>query len=270
MSDWLKVIILGVIEGITEFLPISSTGHLIVATALLDFRPELLGTFEIFIQVGAVVAVLLYYAGEFIRHVRTFSSDASVRRLWLSVIVASVPAMGVGFLLGDFLEATLFNPTVVALALIAGGIAFLVVERYFQFPAGGEMPPTPVITLRQALIIGACQMLALIPGMSRSGMSILGGMAAGLNRQVATRFSFYMALPVLGGATAYALLRRISDLSSEDMAYLLLGAVVSGVVAWLVIAWLLRYVARHTFVAFGYYRIVAGIVILLLAAAGVL
>lgn len=274
MADWLKVVILGIIEGITEFLPISSTGHLIVAKDLLDFQAVPATTFEIFIQVGAVVAVMVYYAADLFQQARTIHRDKAIQQWWLSIVIASVPVAIVGLLFGDIIETALFHPIVVALALIAGGIAFIVLERYYAQDRQPLFNPdtneTMRVALRQAVIIGLCQLLALIPGMSRSGMSILGGLAARLPRRVATQFSFYVAIPVLGGATVYALLKSLSSLNSSNLLYLLLGAGVSGVVAWLMIAWLLRYVSRSTFIPFGYYRIAAGILILILVAARIL
>jgi undecaprenyl-diphosphatase len=271
VADWLKVIVLGIVEGITEFLPVSSTGHLIVAKDLLNFEAVPPDLFEIFIQVGAVVAVLVYYAPQLWRDVRSLPSDSRSQQFWLAVIIAAVPALAVGFFFNDVITELLFKPAVVALALITGGILFLIAERFYQFPVNAPEPDERVtVSLRQALIIGLCQLLALIPGMSRSGMSILGGMAAGLNRRTATAFSFYLAIPVLGGATVYSLLKSLADLNSQSLMFLLVGAIVSGIVAWMSIAWLLRYVAQHTFIPFGVYRIAAGVVILALILAGIL
>ena len=280
MEEWIKVILLGIVEGVTEFLPISSTGHLIVSAEFVQLQDSLEGIFEIFIQVGAVIAVIIYYWRDIWQQARTvFSQQKStgqVRQFWLAIVVAFIPAAVLGLLLGDAIEAVLFNPTVVAIALIVGGIAFIVIERYqMKNPATEEVEPdpdeiAPRVTLKQGLIIGFAQTLALVPGTSRSGMSIIGGMLAGLSRRVATQFSFYLAIPTLGGATVYTLLKNLDRISSEDMALLFLGAAVSGVVAWVSIAWLLRYVSRNTFIPFGYYRIILGIILLILVAAGVL
>lgn len=267
--NWLEVILLGIIEGITEFLPISSTGHLIVAAEFIQLQESLRGTFEIFIQLGAVIAVIFYYSDTFVRHIRLIRKDKNVQQLWLAVFVAFLPAATLGFLFGDMIEAALFNPVVVAVALIVGGIAFILLERrYEQKKADFEVKST--INLRQALIIGLWQILALIPGTSRSGMSILGGLFAGVNRQMATTFSFYLAIPTLGGATIYTFFKDLDRISGDDIWYLLIGALVSGAVAWLSITWLLRYIARNTFVPFGVYRIVMGVFILILAAAKIL
>jgi len=273
VEEWVKVVIMGIVEGVTEFLPISSTGHLIVAESILDLRDSLEGVFEIFIQIGAVMAVIAFYWADLFRQARTITSDVKVRQLWLGVMVAFVPAASLGLLFDDFISEVLFSPTVVAIALILGGILFLIVER-FVMPRYTERPELAEqtledVTLRQALIIGLWQVLALFPGMSRSGMSIIGAMISGLNRKVATQFSFYLALPTLGGATLYTLIRNLDQLSGDDLFLLGLGAVVSAIVAWLSIAWLLRYVANNNFIPFGIYRIVAGIAILVLVYAGI-
>ncbi|MBZ0277745.1 MAG: undecaprenyl-diphosphate phosphatase [Anaerolineae bacterium] len=266
--EWIKVVLLGIVEGLTEFLPISSTGHLIVGVALLDFRNSMNGTFEIFIQFGAVLAVLFYYRRDLWHQLVSFRTDPKIRHFWIGIIIAVLPAGTFGYLLRDWIKGVLFSPTIVAISLIVGGLIFLLVERH----------PTPEdqytdeqltsITFRQAFLIGVGQMVALIPGVSRSGASIITGIKVGLSRQAATHFSFYLFIPILGGATLVDLLGSLDTISSRDIAMLAVGAAVSGIVAWLSIDWLLRYVARNSFVVFGYYRILAGIVILALVAAG--
>lgn len=268
-AERLKVVILGIVEGVTEFLPISSTGHLIVASDLMQFQNALGGTFEIFIQLGAVVAVALFYRGDLWRQVTTVRQDKGVQNLWLSVIVAFIPAAVVGLLLKDWIKETLFNPITVALSLIVGGIVFLVVERRPAL-ATQQTKTLETISPRQALGIGMAQVLALIPGVSRSGSTIIGGLLAGLDRETATRFSFYLTIPVLGLATIVDLVTSLDEISSGQMLDLLVGAVVAGVVAWLSIGWLLRYVSRNNFIPFGYYRIAAGVLMLILAASGIL
>jgi undecaprenyl-diphosphatase len=265
--DIIKVIILGIIEGLTEFLPISSTGHLIVASTLLQFD-VLGGTFEIFIQLGAVIAIIIFYLQDILKQVRSVPSDRQTQHFWLCIIIAFIPAAAIGFLFSDAIDAFLFNPTVVGIALIVGGIVFLIVERR---PAQSQPQTEEVtaVTLRQALAVGIIQTVALIPGVSRSGASIIGGMLFGMSRQAATTFSFYLAIPTLGAATIYSLLRNLDAVSSDNLFLLILGTVISGVVAWLSVAWLLRYISRNNFIAFGYYRIFAGALILLLVALGV-
>ena len=267
MSEWIKVIILGIVEGITEFLPISSTGHLIVSAALLDFQNSPNGTFEIFIQLGAVIAVLFYYRRDLFQQAQLLPSDRNTQRFWLGVLVAFIPAAAIGFLLHDWITTTLFSPVVVAASLIIGGIIFLLIERRLPTATTDELPQ---MTIQQALLVGIAQITALIPGVSRSGASIIGGMQAGLSRKAATQFSFYLAIPTLGIATLYELLDSLNEISGTQLALLLVGAAVSALVAWLSIGWLLRYVSRNTFVVFGYYRIVAGVIILLAVALNLL
>lgn len=267
MSEWLKALWLGIIEGITEYLPISSTGHLIVAADVLQLQDSLDGTFEIFIQIGGVAAVLFYYRRELWQQVRSVRHNTTTRYLWRDILIAFIPAAGLGLLLGDWIDGLLFNPVVVALALIAGGLMFLFVERRLDDPQDEEIAVDDApLTWQQALVVGLWQVLALIPGMSRSGMSIIGGMVAGVERQRATQFSFYLAIPTLGGATVYTLLKDFDTLNSEDLLLLSFGALVSAIVAWLSIRWLLNFIAHHTFVPFGYYRIFVGVLILLLTA----
>ncbi len=272
MIEWVKVVLLGIIEGVTEFLPISSTGHLIVAAAALNFEGSLNGTFEIFIQLGAIVAVIVYYRNELFQQLKTFPSDPAVRHFWFGVFIAFLPAAFFGFLLRHWIKDVLFSPAVVAISLIIGGGIFLLIER--RPPPTDQGSTTEAltgITLRQAIIVGIVQITALIPGVSRSGASIIGGMQSGLSRQAATRFSFYLAIPTLGAATIYELISSLDQITStQEVGMLALGAVVSGIVAWFSIDWLLRYVSRNSFVLFGYYRILAGIIILLLVALGTL
>ena len=271
MEDILKVIILSLIEGVTEFLPISSTGHLIVGTALLDFN-EMGAVFEIFIQFGAVLAVIFYYRANLRDHVTGFRSDAEIRRFWTLIVLASLPAAALGFLFDEGIETVFFSPVVVALALIAGGIIFLLVERLPRFRECRNEKASPItqVTTSQAIVVGIVQMLALIPGMSRSGTTIVGGMLAGMDRRLATEFSFFLAIPVLGGATLYKLLISLDRLQADELALLFLGAVLSGLFAWFAIDWLLKFISRNSFVLFGYYRIVAGLLILAGIASGLI
>jgi len=266
MENIIKVIILSLIEGVTEFLPISSTGHLIVGTALLNF--DAIGpVFEIFIQIGAVVAVIFYYRMTFITHVRAVRTDMKIRRFWILIFVAFIPAATLGLLFDDQIEAVLFSPLVVAISLIIGGIGFLVVERLPQIREFAEKPDETDImdvTLRQAITVGLLQVLALIPGMSRSGTSIIGGMLSGMNRRIATEFSFFLAIPTLGGATIYKLVSSLDELQGDALILLIVGAIFSGIFAWFSIDWLLKYISRHSFIVFGYYRILTGIIILIL------
>ncbi|MBA3870223.1 MAG: undecaprenyl-diphosphate phosphatase [Anaerolineae bacterium] len=260
MPELIKVIILGIVEGLTEFLPISSTGHLIVFAALLNFTTS--KTFEIFIQIGTVVAVIIFFRAELLKQVSTVTTDKGVQRLWLNIIIAFIPAGIVGFIFADKINELLFRPIVVAISLIIGGIIFLIVERRPQL--SNPTVTLESITPRQALAVGISQIFSLIPGVSRSGSTIVGGMLFGLDRAIATRFTFFLAIPTLGIATLYSLFKSLKTIQGNDFVNLLLGAVVAGIVAWIAIRWLLNYVAHHNFIAFGYYRIIAGIVIILL------
>ncbi|MFQ3674138.1 MAG: undecaprenyl-diphosphatase UppP, partial [Aggregatilineales bacterium] len=259
LEELLRVLLLAVVQGITEFLPISSTGHLIVLGRVVALSDTYSGTFEIFIQVGSVVAVVLFYWAELWQQARTVHRDGSVRALWLKLLIAFVPAAGIGFLFADWIEVNLFNSRNVALALIVGGVLFIMVERLRPSPQETRprdeiMADLRTITYRQAIIVGLWQILALLPGMSRSGMTIIGGMLSGLQRATATLFTFYLAIPTLGVATVYSLLRSLNRIPAEDLVYLFVGAVIAAIVSYLAIAWLLRYVSRNTFVPFGVYR----------------
>lgn len=271
MDDIIKVIILSFIEGITEFLPISSTGHLIVGKSVLNFN-AMGSVFEVFIQIGAVVAVIAYYRATFLTHAREVQSNPKIRRFWFLILVAFIPAAGLGFLFEDTIDAVLFSPTVVAISLIVGGIAFLIVERLPQLQATMDKTDEELtgVTLKQAVVVGLVQVLALIPGMSRSGTSIVGGMLSGMNRRIATEFSFFLAIPTLGGATVYKLITSLDELQPDDLMLLGIGAILSGVFAWFAIDWLLKYISNNSFVIFGYYRIIAGITILLLVTTGII
>lgn len=271
--EWVRVIVLGVVQGITEFLPVSSTGHLIVAAEALDFQNRIGGTFEIFIQIGSVLSVVLFYRADLWRQVRTVTHDRAVQRLWLNIVVAAIPAAVVGFLARDFIKTTLFSPVTVGVMLIVGGVVFLLIDRPKEdsLPAGEPEPPAlESITFRQAISVGLVQIFALIPGTSRSGASIVGGLLSGLNRQTATAFSFYLAIPVLGGATVLDLLLSLDEITPDQVGLLALGTVVTALVSFVAVGWLLRYISRNSFVVFGYYRILAGIVILALVALDIL
>ncbi len=275
MEELIKVFILGVVQGITEFLPISSTGHLLVASALLnsEVAERLGGTFEIFIQFGSVIAVVAYYRQDLWGQVTTVRQDRNIQRLWFFIVVAAVPAAVAGILLRDFIRETLFPqqnaPIVVATALITVGFVFLLVERRRNVDETA-LTELQNMTLRQAFLVGIAQMFALIPGVSRSGATIIGGLLSGMSRNAAITFSFYLAIPVLGGATLLDLLLSIDDMQSNDLAYLIVGTVISGIISWMAIDWLLRYVRSNNFTIFGVYRILAGLVILLLLAVNVL
>lgn len=272
IDDVVKVILLALIEGITEFLPVSSTGHLIVGAALLNFDAMLPPVFEIFIQVGAVAAVLVYYRRTISEKTIALRSSSETRRFWLMIALASAPVAAFGIMFQPQIELLFFSAHLVAAALIFGGIAILLVERMPRFRKGATESPMGLsqVTPRQAALIGLLQVLALVPGMSRSGCSIIGGMLAGLNRRLATEFSFFLAIPLLGSATIYKFVTTLDTLGPDQLLLLVLGAAFSGVFSWLAIDLLLKFISRHSFVAFGYYRIAAGALILLALSTGLI
>lgn len=259
MGELWQVIILGIVEGLTEFLPVSSTGHLIVVADLIGFEGSLGGTFEIFIQLGAILAVVWYYRHDLKAQARDVAQNRRIQRFWLALLIAFVPAALLGVLLHDWIKANLFSPLVVAFTLIAGGVVFLLIERRDH---DGGTTDLYAVSRRQALIIGLAQTLALVPGTSRSGASIIGGLLGGLDRPTATAFSFYLAIPTLGGATVFDLLTSLDQIGPQDVLNLVVGAAVSFAVALLTIRWLLNYVSNHDFKPFGVYRIMAGLVVL--------
>ena len=268
MDELWKAIVLGAVEGFTEFQPISSTGHLLVAGRLLNFQSTMGGTFDIFIQLGATLAMLLYFARDLITQLRTVRHSAPVQRLWLNVIIAFVPAGLIGFFIHDWIKEVLFvSPYVVPISLIAGGLLMFAVERFVR----GRVQTTDFYQLSpvQALAVGGAQVLSLIPGVSRSGATIVGGMFAGASRAAATRFSFYLAIPTMLIATLFDLAKSFGNITSSDWVLLAAGTVTAAITAWIAIAWLLRYVATHTLALFGAYRIGMGILILVLLALGI-
>ncbi|MFL5734132.1 MAG: undecaprenyl-diphosphate phosphatase [Chloroflexia bacterium] len=269
VPTWGDVLVLGVVEGITEFLPISSTGHLLITADLLHFQNNIGGTFEIFIQLGTILAVVVYYARDLISQARSLPTSPATRRFWFSILLAFLPAAVIGFVFRGWIKRVLFaSPPVIAWALIIGGIVLILVEQLPITKRQDTVHDVEGVSFLQAIGVGAAQVLALVPGVSRSGASIVGGMLGGLDRPTATAFSFYLAIPTLGAATVVDLLGSLHELTAGDIGRLAVGALVSFVVAWLCIGWFLRYVAHHTFVAFGIYRIIAGILILVLVFAG--
>jgi undecaprenyl-diphosphatase len=262
--SWLEAIILGLVEGITEFLPVSSTGHLILAGSLLGFTDATYKSaklFEIVIQAGAIVAVVLVYwqrVRETIHGVAT--GDRKQRRFALNVLIGFLPAAVLGVLFNTAIKARLFNGPVVATTFILGGLIILWAER--RPPGTVRINSVDEMTPLDALKIGLAQSLALVPGTSRSGATIIGGMLFGLSRKAATDFSFFLAIPTLIGASVYSLWKQRAALSGADVPVLVVGTFVSFVVAWAVVRWLLRYISTHNFVPFAWYRIAFGIVVL--------
>ena len=265
----IKAAIMGVVEGLTEFLPISSTGHLILAGALLGFDDDKAKVFDIAIQTGAIFAVILVYWQKIRDTVLTLPTDRQAQRFALNVLIAFVPAVILGLLFGKAIKAHLFTPVVVASTFIIGGFVILWVERRQQKnPTLARIHEVEQMTPLDALKVGLAQCLAMVPGTSRSGATIIGGMLLGLSRKAATDFSFYLAIPTLMGAGAYSLYKERALLSLADVPLFAVGLVVSFLSAWLCIRWLLRYIATHSFAGFAYYRIAFGVVVLATAWTG--
>lgn len=262
----IKAAVMGVVEGLTEFLPISSTGHLILAGSLLDFTDERAKVFEIAIQTGAIFAVIIVYWQRIWETVSGLATQRSAQRFALNVIVGVFPAGVLGVLLGKVIKEHLFSPLVVATTFILGALVILWAERR---PASAtRIEHLDDLTPWDALKVGLAQCLALVPGTSRSGATIIGGMLLGLSRKVATDFSFFLAMPVLIGAGAYSLYKEWALLSAADIPLFAVGLLFAFLSAWICIRWLLRYVASHSFVPFAWYRIAFGLLILLTAYTG--
>jgi undecaprenyl-diphosphatase len=262
----IKAAIMGVVEGLTEFLPISSTGHLILAGALLGFDDAKSKVFDIAIQTGAIFAVILVYWQRLREVAAGFGHDARARRFVLNVAIGFLPAVILGLLFGKAIKAHLFTPTVVASTFIIGGFIILWAEKRQQ----GEVRIHSVddMTPLDALKVGLIQCLAMIPGTSRSGSTIIGGMLMGLSRKAATDYSFFLAIPTLIGAGAYSLLKERALLSVADIPMFGVGLLFSFLSAWVCVRWLLRYISSHSFTPFAYYRIGFGILILVTAYTG--
>ena len=258
-----KAALMGIVEGLTEFLPISSTGHLILAGALLGFDDEKAKVFDIAIQTGAIFAVILVYWQKIRDTVIALPSQTQARQFALNVLIAFVPAVLLGLLFGKAIKANLFTPVVVASTFIIGGFIILWAERRQQRnPAVARIHEVEDMTAWDALKVGLAQCLAMIPGTSRSGATIIGGMLLGLSRKAATDFSFYLAIPTLIGAGAYSLYKERALLSLADLPMFGVGLLFSFLSAWLCVRWLLRFISTHSFVGFAYYRIVFGVVVL--------
>jgi undecaprenyl-diphosphatase len=276
----IKAVILGVVEGLTEFLPISSTGHLILVGDLLHFNDGHGKAFEIIIQFGAILAVCWEYRQKLGQVVMSLGSRASSRRFILNLVIATIPAAVLGILLGKYIKSYLFAPIPVALAFIGGALViFWAEKRQVQYGAQQKLnrPIHSVDDLSafDALKVGMVQCAALIPGTSRSGATIIGGMLLGLPRTVATEFSFFLAIPVIGGATIYELLKlskapaTVLLVSPADFTLaLILGFVAAFIAAFICVRWLIHYVASHTFIPFAWYRIIFGAFILITSYTG--
>ena len=262
----LKAALMGVVEGLTEFLPISSTGHLILAGALLGFDDAKAKVFDIAIQTGAIFAVILVYWQRIRATLVALPTERQAQRFALNVLIGFVPAVLLGLLLGKAIKAHLFTPTVVASTFIVGGFIILWAERRQQ--ASVRIQSVEDMAPLDALKVGLVQCLAMVPGTSRSGATIIGGMLLGLSRKAATDYSFFLAIPTLIGAGGYSLYKERALLSVADIPMFSVGLVFSFISAWLCVRWLLRYISSHSFVPFAYYRIVFGVLVLVTASMG--
>ena len=257
---FVKAAIMGLVEGVTEFLPISSTGHLILTGALLGFTDERAKVFDIAIQTGAIFAVMLVYAQRIRDTLLGLATQPHARRFAVNVTVGFLPAAVFGVLFAKAINAHLFTPLVVATTFILGAFVILWAER--RAPTAVRVQTVDDMALSDALKVGFAQCFALIPGTSRSGATIIGGMLFGLSRKAATDFSFFLAMPTLIGASVYSLYKERAQLGSADVPLFAVGLLVSFAAAWVSVRWLLRYIATHSFVPFAWYRIAFGVVVL--------
>ena len=270
---YLKALIQGIVEGITEFLPVSSTGHMILLDeTVLKMDEHFTKVFEIVIQLGAILSVLVYFRkkvfdGVFITRRGKFGFDFATPgwRLWLKVLSALCPALVLGALFGSWIQEKLFNPVTVAVMLILGGIALILVDNpeKQRKSAIARIDTIDQLSYKRAFGIGLAQCVAMIPGTSRSAATIVGGMGLGCNRELAAEFSFFLAIPTMFAASAYSILKSGLDLNPTQWVALGIGFVTAFFVAWAVIAVFMRFIKNHDFRAFGYYRIVLGIAVLL-------
>lgn len=258
MEEIFKAIILGMIEGITEFLPVSSTGHLIIAGDILGFTGDKAKTFEIFVQLGAILAVVWLYHDKISQSIKGIGKNKPNRFL-LNIFIAFLPAASVGLLAHSLIKNYLFNPVSVAFALILGGIAIFIVEKSVRNPAVFSIDD---ISFKQAVGIGLVQTLSLFPGISRAGATIMGAMCMGLNRKTAAEFSFFLAIPTMFAATLYDLSKNLNSLSVDDILVFAAGFFTSFLSAVFVIKAFLGFIKRHSFNSFALYRIIFGSVLL--------
>lgn len=275
---WLKAAVMGVVEGLTEFLPISSTGHLILAASLLDFTGPMVKVFEIAIQTGAMLAVIWEYRVKLLGTVAGIRRDAVAQRFARNLVIAFAPAAALGLLLGSAIKAHLFHPVPVAVAFIVGGLVILGVEARHRRAYGerdlegrrhARVEEVDDMSAADAFKVGCVQCLALIPGTSRSGATIIGAMVFGFSRKAATEFSFFLGIPTLMGAGAYSVWKERAALHWGDLPLFAVGLVFAFFSAWACIRWLIRYVSTHDFTVFAWYRIAFGLAVLVTAYTGV-
>ncbi len=257
-----KALVLGVVEGLTEFLPVSSTGHLIIVSDLLGVHDEKGKVFDIVIQLGAILAVCWEYRARFAAAFGGLARDPVQQRFATNVMVAFIPAALVGLAFQSQIKAYLFKPVPVAIALIGGALAIFAIERWYERHGAPTVVSVDAMGWKDALKVGLAQCLSLIPGTSRSGATIMGGMVFGLSRQAATEFSFFLAVPIMFAATGYQVVKYRDLFTAADLGPFAVGFVVSFFAALLAVRALIRYVATHDFRAFAWYRIALGIAVL--------
>ena len=267
---YLKAALMGIVEGLTEFLPISSTGHLILVGGLIDFTGEKEKVFGIAIQTGAMLAVIWQYRVKLIHTIVGMFSDPVAQRFVRNILIAFIPAVVLGLAFGSMIKAHLFSAVPVALAFIIGGFIILIVEKRGETKGHVRVNHVDDMTAKDALYLGLLQCLALIPGTSRSGSTIIGGMAIGLSRKCATEFSFFLGIPTLIGAGAYSIWQERNILQASDTPLFLVGLVFAFVSALICIRWLIHYVSSNSFKPFAWYRIGFGIVVLLTSWTGII
>lgn len=259
MNDYIAAILLGILEGLTEFLPVSSTGHLILATELLGFDQSDWEVFNIAIQPAAILAIVVLYWRTFWDVAKgLFGLERGAVAFVRNLLVAFFPAVILGVLFGDIIEGFLGNAVLVCWTLILGGVAILAIERWANPPATG--PGVSGVPLRTAILVGLVQCLAMIPGVSRSGATILGAMAFGVDRKTAAEFSFFLAVPTLAGATVYQLHKQAGSLTAHDFTLIGIGSLVGFVVALVVVKAFVTIITRIGFAPFAWYRILAGLI----------
>jgi undecaprenyl-diphosphatase len=262
-------LLLGIVEGLTEFLPISSTGHLIVAGSLLGYTGEQAKVFEIVIQAGAILAVCWEFRARLVRVVQGLFRDPRANRFVLNLVVGFLPAASLGLLLGRYIKAALFAPVPVAVAFVAGALVILWAERRQRArPDTVRIDDVDAMRWTDALKVGCAQAFALIPGTSRSGATIIGGMLFGLSRRAATEFSFFLAIPTLFAACIYEAIKNRQMLADADLTAFGVGFAAAFVSAFFCVRWLIRFVSHHDFSPFAWYRIAFGALILVTAYTG--
>jgi undecaprenyl-diphosphatase len=265
----LKAAILGIVEGLTEFLPISSTGHLILVGSLLGWTGDKSKLFDVAIQTGAMLAVIWFYRAKILEVLLGLASSATARRFAANVVIAFLPAAVLGVLFGSAIKRYLFKPVPVALAFVIGGLIIMLVEyRARAHPRAPRVQDVDELSAADAIKLGLAQALALIPGTSRSGATIIGGLLFGLSRKAATEFSFFLAIPTLIGAAVYDTYKYRALLSADDLPLFGVGLITAFFSALVCVRWLIRFVASHDFVPFAWYRIAFGAIVLVSSFAG--